>query len=245
MKKFNKILLVSMLGFSSLSPSLVLANESSNKSEDVEDSITEVNTKNYKMTVLKQRAIDIDTEIKNTILKKGYLSVEDYNSEIGITIPLEESVYYNNTLYYSTPLPETLENADVRYIRLISYAKELFRSSWVRNQLTDFGKMIVAGAAGAIGVTVVDSTMEIMINGLPKISTQSSSDVVGYGRITSGGKVKVAQMLLREQGYNIAVDGIWGPKSEEATKSFQRSLGLTADGIIGKHTWAYLIEYLN
>lgn len=44
------------------------------------------------------------------------------------------------------------------------------------------------------------------------------------------------QKLLVEVGYNIVVDGIAGPLTEKAIKSFQKSNGLTADGIAGVAT---------
>lgn len=34
------------------------------------------------------------------------------------------------------------------------------------------------------------------------------------------------------------IDGYWGPKSEEGTIAFQRAVGITDDGIFGKHTCA-------
>ena len=178
------------------------------------------------------------------LLSKGYTSVEEYNEQIGNTIPLEESIYYNNFEYYATPLPETIENSSERNIQLWVWAKAAWSVPWVRSTVTNFGKAILAGAAAQIGATIVNDTREVMKNGLPKVSTHSSSSVVGYGKVTKGDKVKLAQTLLRQHGYDIAVDGIWGPKSEAATKSFQRKLNMTADGLIGKHTWAYLIEHL-
>jgi peptidoglycan hydrolase-like protein with peptidoglycan-binding domain len=39
----------------------------------------------------------------------------------------------------------------------------------------------------------------------------------------------------------VAVDGIFGPQTEAAVKSFQQSNGLAADGIVGPLTWPKLI----
>lgn len=49
--------------------------------------------------------------------------------------------------------------------------------------------------------------------------------------------VKEWQERLVALGHSLTVDGAFGPRTEEATKEFQNSKGLTADGIVGHHTW--------
>ncbi|HMC09271.1 MAG TPA: peptidoglycan-binding protein [Actinomycetota bacterium] len=53
--------------------------------------------------------------------------------------------------------------------------------------------------------------------------------------------IRTVQELLRQHGFDVVVDGIFGPKTEDAVKAFQRSRGLTADGIVGNRTWPALI----
>ncbi|PSQ47515.1 hypothetical protein BRD15_07015 [Halobacteriales archaeon SW_6_65_15] len=51
-----------------------------------------------------------------------------------------------------------------------------------------------------------------------------------------------AQHHLRYgQGYDISVDGYYGPETENATKDFQSNAGITVDGIIGHDTWQALM----
>ncbi len=58
---------------------------------------------------------------------------------------------------------------------------------------------------------------------------------------STGGEVKEVQRRLKMWGYyDGAVDGIYGSKTVEAVKYFQRKNGLTADGIAGKATFAAL-----
>jgi N-acetylmuramoyl-L-alanine amidase len=59
--------------------------------------------------------------------------------------------------------------------------------------------------------------------------------VVRYG--SSGNEVKQIQQKLKNWGYYTgAVDGIFGSKTREAVRYFQRKNGLTVDGIVGKKT---------
>ncbi|MFD1044658.1 peptidoglycan-binding protein, partial [Kibdelosporangium lantanae] len=39
---------------------------------------------------------------------------------------------------------------------------------------------------------------------------------------------------------HLAVDGTYGPATEQVVKEFQRRSGLTVDGVVGPHTWARL-----
>ncbi len=60
-----------------------------------------------------------------------------------------------------------------------------------------------------------------------------------YG--SSGDEVRRVQKKLQELGYYTgSVDGIFGSNTQKAVKSFQRNVGLTADGIVGKATLLYL-----
>jgi peptidoglycan hydrolase-like protein with peptidoglycan-binding domain len=53
--------------------------------------------------------------------------------------------------------------------------------------------------------------------------------------------VRPLQQLLRARNRPVAVDGIFGPQTESAVKQFQQSVGLSADGKVGKLTWPKLI----
>jgi peptidoglycan hydrolase-like protein with peptidoglycan-binding domain len=51
---------------------------------------------------------------------------------------------------------------------------------------------------------------------------------------------RLQRALHRTPDFGIIVDGEFGPKTEQAVKSFQEGAGLTVDGIVGPQTWAAL-----
>ena len=56
-----------------------------------------------------------------------------------------------------------------------------------------------------------------------------------------GSDVTNLQNALKSAGYNVgSVDGIFGPKTLSAVKSYQTAKGLKADGIVGTKTWGAL-----
>lgn len=55
-----------------------------------------------------------------------------------------------------------------------------------------------------------------------------------------GGPVQIAQIFLNTKGYQVSVDGIFGPLTTHALWQFQKNNGLRVDGIIGPETWRAL-----
>ncbi len=63
-----------------------------------------------------------------------------------------------------------------------------------------------------------------------------------YRNGNTGPNVYAIQYLLRAEGATITADGIFGPGTLNAVKAFQQARGLTADGVVGRQTWAELIK---
>lgn len=56
-----------------------------------------------------------------------------------------------------------------------------------------------------------------------------------------GDQVEELQALLNAKyGSTLEIDGIFGEKTEQAVKAFQKANGLTVDGVVGPKTWAAL-----
>ena len=70
--------------------------------------------------------------------------------------------------------------------------------------------------------------------------------VAGYPLIRQGSRgvyVCIAQDGLNTLGFRTGgLDGVFGSRTDEAVRNYQRSRGLSVDGIIGNITWNLLQE---
>ena len=61
---------------------------------------------------------------------------------------------------------------------------------------------------------------------------------ISYG--SSGEEVKKLQKSLNDKGYSLTVDGVFGNKTRDAVKDYQKKNGLSVDGVVGNKTWGSL-----
>ena len=54
---------------------------------------------------------------------------------------------------------------------------------------------------------------------------------------SKGIAVRGLQRRLTEAGYEVEIDGVFGPDTEARVKAYQEANGLDADGIVGPQTW--------
>lgn len=73
-----------------------------------------------------------------------------------------------------------------------------------------------------------------------QLSALDSGRPILLRRGSSNDAVGELQALLRSQGFPVSVDDQFGPATELAVVAFQQRAGLTADGIVGRHTWSAL-----
>lgn len=72
-------------------------------------------------------------------------------------------------------------------------------------------------------------------------SSSADSDAAPVLRSGSAGEdVRTLQKRLREHGATMAVDGVFGDRTDRAVRAFQSSVGLRVDGVVGTRTWRAL-----
>ncbi|MCX5681997.1 MAG: peptidoglycan-binding domain-containing protein [Candidatus Omnitrophica bacterium] len=78
------------------------------------------------------------------------------------------------------------------------------------------------------------------------VSQEIPSEPSAAATTTTAPATEQIQQALKNAGlYNGPVDGVLGKKSKAAIMAFQEKNGLTADGKVGKKTWAKLEPYLS
>lgn len=115
-------------------------------------------------------------------------------------------------------------------------------SQWGSKALGDRGYTPIEILRNYYGDSIFINSSEV-ISGVPS-SWPGYNLQVG----SSGDKVRQMQQQLNviSDSYplipKIAVDGVFGPKTEEAVKTFQKVFKLTPDGIVGFRTWYKISE---
>jgi peptidoglycan hydrolase-like protein with peptidoglycan-binding domain len=105
-------------------------------------------------------------------------------------------------------------------------------------------KLTVDGVFGARTTTAVKAFQKLA--GLPVVGWVGPKTwpklIITVQNGSTGHAVSAVQWQLRhEYGFTmLAVDGIFGPKTKAAVKSFQKKYKLAQDGIVGPHTWMAL-----
>jgi peptidoglycan hydrolase-like protein with peptidoglycan-binding domain len=90
-------------------------------------------------------------------------------------------------------------------------------------------------------VRLYQSDRGLDVDGIVGPKTWARLDPPTLARGASGGPVKLLQRLLEDFGYDVgAVDGDFGQNTERALRRFQDDFLLSADGVAGPETWAWL-----
>lgn len=78
------------------------------------------------------------------------------------------------------------------------------------------------------------------VDGINGPNTLAGCPTVKKG--AKGNITKLIQERLNSVGFSLDCDGIFGDKTHNAVKVFQKNRSLTRDGIVGKNTWSWLLK---
>ncbi len=111
--------------------------------------------------------------------------------------------------------------------------------------LTDRG--VDLAVDGRFGLSTQQSVERLQtLRGLDvtgRVDDQTWSELVStLSRGQQSASVRAAQLLVRKQGQDLAVDGRYGEDTEDAMRGFQREHGLVTDGVVGPATWQELLR---
>ena len=89
-------------------------------------------------------------------------------------------------------------------------------------------------------IKALQTELKVTADGIfgPVTATAAEKNVLGKG--CRGERVRILQMLLICQGYKLAADGLFGSKTENALRAYQKKTGLAPDGLAGKNTFKKL-----
>lgn len=153
---------------------------------------------------------------------------------------------------YLAPLtPGTSENIQARtdlYEVRVPIAKTVYIevdfhdvpsvAKWLVENTEAIGEAICKGICEYYGVKYVEPKVE------EPTETTVNVALTVLKKGSNGEQVKALQRLLQAMGYNLGsnpIDGIFGSLVDAAVCSYQKSNGLTADGIVGQQTWNKLL----
>ena len=97
------------------------------------------------------------------------------------------------------------------------------------------------GPQTASTVKSFQSAHHLSVDGVVGPQTWSALIVTTQNGST-GAAVIALQRQLNAHGQNLVTDGNFGPKTKAAVESFQKSKGLSVDGVAGPQTWINLVS---
>lgn len=159
-------------------------------------------------------------------------SIADINSQVEFL--WRELQNYTSVLKVLKNTKSIQEASD---IVLTKFERPANQSSSVKKKRAEYGKTIYKKQAG------LNEIKEQPVEQSSQPSQILIKPTLRKG--DNGGEIKDLQKLLISLGYDLGkagADGKFGDKTEAAVKNFQKKNELVIDGVVGKRTWAKLLE---
>ena len=153
-----------------------------------------------------------------TILKANVLDAIARNDLYGVSQAMHKNVYYTGVL------PTAKQNIDAHFKRLNQCVADICKALGLENPFQ-----------GDLVATVPPLAPDGQLPPLPPLSSPLPLSILrSVLHVGSQGYfVRVWQSIIK-----VTVDGIFGRKTDIATRNWQKAHGLVADGIVGPKTWS-------
>lgn len=101
----------------------------------------------------------------------------------------------------------------------------------------------VFGPATKASVRAFQSSRGLVADGIAGPQTWPQL-IIQVQQGSNGDAVRAVQSQIHGRGAGavVAVDGVFGPVTDDAVRGFQALLGLSVDGIVGPHTYIHLVN---
>lgn len=109
------------------------------------------------------------------------------------------------------------------------------------NATKEWQRIIGVSDDGIVGPITNETTARVLAWVAATQSQQTASSTPPFpGTVSKGSRgsnVSAVQDRLRNRGWSISVDGIFGNQTDKVVRAFQKDKGLKVDGIVGPKTW--------
>jgi peptidoglycan hydrolase-like protein with peptidoglycan-binding domain len=101
--------------------------------------------------------------------------------------------------------------------------------------------VVLSAGAMAEGYTTNDTNANTSTQGSTMMDGQTSGNTTSNTSVNmDANTVQEVQTSLRNEGYSVSTDGVWGPQTAEALRQFQQANGLSTTGTVNAETLAAL-----
>ncbi|MBQ7565961.1 MAG: peptidoglycan-binding protein [Oscillospiraceae bacterium] len=206
----------------------------------------------WDVSAIRANVLAINSYALNRVYTEYYRS-RGYDFDITSTTAYDQSYSYGRSTFENTD--DIVEELFDTYIRRQGFTEPLAAkfcngttvtceglSQWGSQELAQQGLNSVE-----ILKTYYGDNIEL-VSGAPIRGIEPSYPGTPLRVGSSGTEVLVMQLVLNRirQNYpsipQIEPDGVFGPQTEQAVRTFQRVFGLTADGIVGRATWYQIVR---